>query len=169
MKKTNRDERLRKRFFKNLRSFCKQNCYTESERNSAEEMIKHLENMKDFNPALVWKYGPVCAGEITGFDGSYSYRHERLFGRNARLLTFSIDRNCHMEDCVTESSVVFLLDDMTFRVAKCVMLVTKSDTCATYVYEEKKRYAELPEHFDVLEFLTEVTDDAEGCVEQFEE
>ena len=28
---------------------------------------------------------------------------------------------------------------------------------------------ELPEHFDVLEFLTEVTDDAEGCVEQFEE
>lgn len=168
-KKLNHDEKLRKKFFRNLRRFCKQNAYDISEQNAAENAIIDLENNKRFNPVLNFKYRAVCTCELSGFDGMYCSRHNRIWNKNARLL-YSLP-DCHYRGLgfTEEAKELWLLEDMTLVVAHCTFYTYQGDEDFAYRYKIDGKYSDVATDFNVEEFLEELGCDIEEAIKCFED
>lgn len=168
-KKLNHDEKLRKKFFRNLRFFCKQNAYGVSEQNAAENAIIELEKNERFNPVLNFKFKPVCACELSGFDGKFCSRHNRIWNKNARLLYSLPDCHVHGYGFAEEAKELWLLEDMTLVVAHCTFYTYEGEEEFSYCYKIDGNYSEVAYDFDVEQFLSELGCDIEEATNCFED
>ena len=78
-KRPNRDERMKRKFFRNLYRLCAKTCYFDKDKSHVQSVVDSMAENKKFNPILCWKYAPVTACEVVMEEADYGIRHNSLF------------------------------------------------------------------------------------------
>ena len=108
-KRPNRDERMKRKFFRNLYRLCAKTCYFDKDKSHVQSVVNSMAGNKKFNPILCWKYTPVtaCAGKLiaertndaTENFGIVYDRNELWLLRN---MTFAVTRSITYGNCEGE-------------------------------------------------------------------
>ena len=70
-KRPNRDERMKRKFFRNLYRLCAKTCYFDKDKSQVQSVVDSMAANKKFNPILCWKYTPVTACEVVMEEADY--------------------------------------------------------------------------------------------------
>lgn len=133
-KRPNRDERMKRKFFRNLYRLCAKTCYFDKDKSHVQSVVDSMAENKKFNPILCWKYTPVTACEVVMEDADYGIRHNSLFPCGGKLIAERTNDATENFGFVYDRNELWLLRDMTFAVTRSITYGNCEGERMTYRY-----------------------------------
>lgn len=118
---------------KSITEFCHAIAIDSDDANSA---IKTILWDYEIDPALYWKFEPICTFEASGTNEmAHKLKHNRLFGKNGILLEHNVNKSTSSISDIFEIYELWLLEDMSLAVTfACQMSVTDGEQTERVIY-----------------------------------
>lgn len=133
-KRSNRDERMKRKFFRNLYRLCAKTCYFDKDKSHVQSVVDSMAENKKFNPILCWKYTPLSACEVVMAEADYGIRHNSLFPCGGKLIAERTNDATENFGFVNDRNELWLLRDMTFAVTRSITYGNCEGERMTYRY-----------------------------------